>query len=82
MLDSEAGRKVKVEPILPDDVVKQDNWIFDANCIHLAAKFMPFGLKLLLENLMDCQALINVGNHNNCTPLHLAAKNINSLSTR
>ena len=53
-LIDEVGRPVKIESskkIIPASVVWRDNWIFDANCLHLAAKFMPHGLKLLLSNL-------------------------------
>ena len=70
------------QQIEPNSVVKKDNWIFGANCLHLAAKFMPQGLKLIFENLDNHIALINVGNHNQCTPLHISANNITSLSTR
>ena len=60
-LIDEVGRPVKIESskkIIPTSVVWRDNWIFDANCLHLAAKFMPHGLKLLLDNLGDS---LNIG---------------------
>ena len=60
-LVDEVGRPVKIESskrILPKSVVWRDNWIFDANCLHLAAKFMPHGLKLLLGNLEES---LNIG---------------------
>ena len=60
-LVDEVGRPVKIESskkILPKSVVWRDNWIFDANCLHLAAKFMPHGLKLLLSNLDE---ILNIG---------------------
>ena len=85
ILNVELAKKVTISAstkIDPKSVVKKDNWIFDANCLHLAAKFMPRGLKLIFENLNNHIALINVGNHNQCTPLHISANNITSLSTR
>ena len=85
ILNEEVARKVTIrasQKIEPKSVVKKDNWIFYANCLHLAAKFMPRGLKLIFENLDNHISLINVGNHNQCTPLHLSANNITSLSTR
>ena len=60
-LVDEVGRPVKIESskkISPKSVVWRDNWIFDANCLHLAAKFMPHGLKLLLSNLDET---LNIG---------------------
>ena len=85
ILNVELAKKVTIRAspkIDPKSVVKKDNWIFDANCLHLAAKFMPRGLKLFFEKLENHIALINEGNHNKCTPLHLSANNITSLSTR
>ena len=61
-LIDEVGRPVKIlessKEIIPTSVVWRDNWIFDANCLHLAAKFMPHGLKLLLSNLDE---ILNIG---------------------
>ena len=60
-LSDEFARPVKIDsspndpPLVPETVVKEDKWIFDANCLHLAAKFMPQGLELLLSNLVDSQ---------------------------
>ena len=85
ILNDEVAKRVTIRAspkIEPKSVVKKDNWIFGANCLHLAAKFMPRGLKLIFENLNNHIALINVGNHNQCTPLHISANNITSLSTR
>ena len=61
-LSDEFARQVKIDsspndpPLAPVTVVKEDRWIFDANGLHLAAKFMPQGLELLLSNL-DSQAI-------------------------
>ena len=61
-LSDEFARPVKIDsspndpPLAPVTVVKEDRWIFDANGLHLAAKFMPQGLELLLSTL-DSQAI-------------------------
>ena len=61
-LSDEFARQVKIDsspndpPLAPETVVKEDRWIFEANSLHLAAKFMPQGLELLLSNL-DSQAI-------------------------
>ena len=62
-LFDEFARPVKINsspndpPLAPETVVREDKWIFDANCLHLAAKFMPQGLELLLSNLADSQVI-------------------------
>lgn len=62
-LSDEFARPVKINtcpndpPLAPVTVVKEDRWIFDANCLHLAAKFMPQGLELLLSNLVDSKVI-------------------------
>ena len=62
-LSDEFARQVKIDsspndpPLAPVTVVKEDRWIFDANCLHLAAKFMPQGLELLLSNLVDSKVI-------------------------
>ena len=68
-----------------ENVISKDRWIFQASSLHLAAKFFPHGLKLLLSNLEHNQTLMElVGkkNQDGSTPLHLAAQNLDSLSTR
>ena len=86
ILHEEVSKQVTIKTLTSNvkatSIVRQDNWIFDANCLHLAAKFMPKGLRLILENLKSPNDLINIGNHNGSTPLHIAATNITSLSTR
>ena len=62
-LSDEFARQVKIDsspndpPLAPETVVKEDRWIFDANGLHLAAKFMPQGLELLLSNLVDSKVI-------------------------
>ena len=61
-------------------VVDQDKWILGANCIHLAAKFMPMGLNLI--STIISTNLLSTGTRFGLKPLHIAARNDNSLSTR
>ena len=81
LLSTETPKAIKVSHPDPKSVVKQDNWIFGANCIHLAAKFMPQALKLLLDNLKD-QDIVNKKNETGSTALHLSSSNMDSLCTR
>ena len=58
------------------------SWIFEANCLHFAAKFNPEGLHMILsslnnkENLMQCAHLPG-----KLSPLHVAASRFDSKST-
>ena len=63
------------------DVDSVDIWISGANSIHLAAKFMPMALELLLSSLDEANMLVNVENDYKHSPLHVAARNNDSLST-
>ena len=40
--------KIKYRMIPHDFLVEDDRWLFDANCLHLATKYFPEGLNLLL----------------------------------
>ena len=51
--------KVWVEETI-DNVASKDMWIYGANSIHLAAKFMPQGLELLLSSLDDNSGLVDM----------------------
>ena len=73
--------KVWVEESV-DNMASKDMWIYGANSIHLAAKFMPQGLELLLSSLDDNSGLVDIRSDYNCTPLHVAATSNDSLSTR
>ena len=75
-------KKVKIEP--RKQVVSEDDWIFGATCIHLAAKFMPKGLELLLSKSPDCQKLLNTKSNGmrSLAPLHVSAMNSSALNTR
>ena len=57
-------------------------WIYGANSIHLAAKFMPQGLELLLSCLNHNSRVVDAKTDYECSPLHVAAANNDSLSTR
>ena len=64
----------------PEMVVDQDKWILGANCVHLAAKFMPMGLNLIRSKISA--NLLNTETNFGLSPLHIAARNYDSLSTR
>ena len=77
VLIKELLKEVKVQDPKPKLIIEQDKWIFGANCIHLAAKFMPRGLNLILTKDNCCTR-----NMKRLSPLHIAARNDDSLSTR
>ena len=78
----EINRKVKVEQNKLR-VKKKERWIFGATCIHLAAKFLPEGLKDLLAITEVKDKLQSRGSeHYKITPLHVACLNQDSISTR
>ena len=85
-LKEETVKPVSITSRLKEDVITKDRWIFQASSLHLAAKFFPHGLKLLLSNFENNQPalmeLVSKKNQYGCTPLHLAAQNFDSLSTR
>ena len=76
-LMKELLKEVSVQDPKPALIIEQDKWILGANCIHLAAKFMPKGLDLILTK-DNC----STRNKNGLSPLHIAARNDDSLSTR
>ena len=64
-------------------------WMYEANVMHLAAKFNPFGLFLILSNFKEHypdqsihQIIEGFRSMFGATPLHVAASNPDSLSTR
>ena len=67
-----------------NSVAVEDSWLKQANCFHLAAKFNPRGLHFLLDNLKDIDENLIQDLHKNGSksPLHVAATNVDSLSTR
>ena len=96
-LANEVLKPVQVKNVkVFENVDEKDRWIRGANCIHLAAKFMPVGLELILANL-ESPMYANVKNTNynlkkevntinnpddKLYPLHIAVKNCHSISTR
>ena len=67
---------------LQDDVVEDDRWIFYASCIHIATKFCPRGLHIILSQIKNKKSLIQFTHrHGTFSPLHLAASKIDCLST-
>ena len=77
----EVFKKTQIEERMSEIVVPQDNWIYEASAVHLAAKFMPCGLELLLRSL-GSEKLLEITNKHKHTPLHIATRNDDSLSTR
>ena len=69
-------------------IAEEDAWIDGANCLHLAAKFNPNALHLFLSNIemkeeRKKEIILDFHqNGTNGTPLHVAASNTSSLSTR
>ena len=64
-------------------------WMYEANIMHLAAKFNPYGLFLILSNFKEHypdqsihQRIEGFRSMFGATPLHVAASNPDSLSTR
>ena len=45
-------------------IVEEDSWLDGANCIHLAAKFMPMGMELLFSASKDLPKLTDSRNKN------------------
>ena len=78
---SESRKVIKIESSKSDEQFSQDMWIYGATSIHLAAKFMPQGLELLLSNLENLEVL-ETKNDFGHTPLHVAARNNDSLCIR
>ena len=96
-LANEVLKPVQVKNVkMFENVDENDRWIRGANCIHLAAKFMPLGLELLLTSL-ESPTYANVKNANyslkkevniinnpddKLYPLHIAVRNCDPISTR
>ena len=85
-MKEETVKPVSISSKLKEErVISKDRWIFQANSLHLAAKFFPHGLNILLSNFENNQTLMELlskKNQDGSTPLHLAAQNLDSLSTR
>ena len=63
------------------NVIEDDSWIFEANCLHFAAKFYPKGLHILLTHFK--QSIIKITHaKEGKSPLHVAASTHDSLNTR
>ena len=96
-LSNEVLKPVQVKNVkIFENVDENERWIRGANCIHLAAKFMPVGLELLLTSL-ETPMYANVKNTNyslkkevntinnpddKLYPLHIAVRNCHPISTR
>ena len=97
MLANEVLKPVQVKNVKTfENVDENDRWIRGSNCIHLAAKFMPVGLELILTSLESpMYAIVKNTNYslkkevntiNNpydkLFPLHIAIRNCDPISTR
>lgn len=61
----------------------KDQWISNANCLHLAARFNPKGLQIILSHLKDKKSLIqDTHKDGQVSPLHVAATKMDSRSAR
>ena len=67
-------------------IAQENLWIKEANCFHLAAKFNPTALHLMLSKLKESEdgknVFKNLYKEKQFSPLHVAAFNTNSLSLR
>ena len=79
--DAELLKPVKVK-CDHERIVEEDSWLDGANCIHLAAKFMPMGMELLFSASKNLPKLTDSRNKNGQAPLHIAARNKDTLSTK
>ena len=79
--DEELLKSVEVKCV-HERILEEDSWLDGANCIHLAAKFMPLGMELLFSVSKDLPKLISEPNKNGQAPLHIAARNKDTLSTK
>ena len=76
-----------------ENLTKEDKWICKANCLHLAAKYFPEGLQIIFsyfqtkdsaemaESLLG-RLILQAHVNGSTSPLHVAASNPSSLSTR
>ena len=82
--DNEWAQTMKINKSeMKDNIVEEESWIFSANCLHLAAKFHPKALHVLISKSSNKDALIGQTHvHGSITPLHVATFRIDALSTR
>ena len=78
----QAKTKVKVKDE-SELVIREQSWIFEASCAHLAARFFPQGLDLILSDENICKAVINCrAGPREMSPIHVAALSTKSLSVQ
>ena len=78
--ESELDRRVRITGDANDGVATTEQWIFNATCVHLAVKYMPLGLDMILSKKSDLKE--DPTQISQTYPLHLAAMNQDSLSTK
>ena len=65
------------------NIAEEDDWIFEANCLHLAARYHPKALNVLLSQLKEKDKMIKESHQKRKTsPLHVATFRTDSLSSR
>ena len=77
--------KVLVKPNTAKCIDNIENyWIDSATCYHLAAKYNPKGLHLLLSKLKAAshERFLELYQDGTVSPMHVAALNSNSISLR
>ena len=62
-------------------IAEEDTWINGATCYHLAARFNPNGLHLLLSQLEEnSDTFLEIYKNGKTSPLHVAASNTDELA--
>ena len=62
-------------------IAEEDAWINGATCYHLAARFNPNGLHLLLSQLEEnSDTFLEIYKNGKTSPLHVAASNTDELA--
>ena len=75
--------RVKVDYTNIDQDLER-SWIYSANSLHLAAKYNPEALHIILSHLKDTPMKDKIQLHgvNSLVPLHVAAMNSDSMSVK
>ena len=76
---------VEVDQRFKKSVIREESWIFDATCGHLAANFNPKELHKMTCHLkrINEKLVIDIYKHGDVSPLHVAAAKVDdSRSTR
>ena len=75
--------KVTLEPATGEQKPSRgDSWIFGANYLHLAVKYCPEALEILLQDPKFAHLIRQKSNQRGVSPIHLAVMNETNLSTK